>query len=60
MKAGSKRIAKMAYKCKDGPWKGHTLWLAHGQATLVFTYKGQTGRYVQDYSADLVWQEQTQ
>lgn len=37
---------KMPVLCKDGPMKGEELWI-QGQTTAYFTYRGETGRYVE-------------
>lgn len=43
--AGSKRIYKQVWQCKDGPWKGQCLYL-ESKHTLVMNINGTTGRYV--------------
>lgn len=41
----NKRVAKERCALRDGPIKGHVLYL-ESNTTLQITYKGQTGRYV--------------
>jgi hypothetical protein len=42
------KVQKCACFCHDGPMRGETLFLTDG-LTATFTYRGQTGRYVNGY-----------
>lgn len=37
------------FRCKNGPWTGHTLFLGLDGKTAVFTVKGETGYYDHGY-----------
>ena len=53
------RSTKAPYNCRGGPLNGHTLYL-EDPGTVVFTMRGQTGRYVQAGNViDLKWKPQT-
>lgn len=47
-------VPKRAYACYFGPMNGQVLYLTSGH-TLVFTMKGETGRYVTGPNG-LVWE----
>lgn len=45
---GSKTVKKQPYECKDGPWKGHILYLV-GCTTMWMNIGGRTIRYVNGF-----------
>lgn len=45
MKSKSSNNDKKPIRCKDGPMKGHFLYLS-GKDTMVFNFCGFVGRYV--------------
>ena len=42
----AKTVKKVPFLCKDGPFFLETLYLHSDGSSAIFTYRGETGRYI--------------
>jgi len=42
----SKVTKKIPVQCVNGPWRDRILYLQEDRCTAIFSYRGETGRYV--------------